>query len=91
MLIDHAGIDEDPERMAIFTERITALFERLPILCGFHVTEGLAVVEVTFHHGGFRSAREARERICATLDELLDDLSGGVELLRGRTFARAIH
>src|SRR5262249_33676029 len=91
MIIDRADVEEGSERMAIFTERIAALFERLPVLCGFHVTEGLAVVEITFHHGGLRSAREARERICVTLEELLDDVDHGVELLRGKTFARAIH
>ena len=91
MINGQLGIAEDPERMAIFTERIAALFERMPILCGFHVSESLTVVEIALHDGGSRSAREASERICVTLQDFLDDVNDGVELLRGRTFARAIH
>lgn len=91
MTIEHPGIEQDPERMAVFTERIAALLEHLPMLCGFHVTEGLTVVEVTFQDGGLHYAREAEERICVALQELLDEVDDGVGLLRGRTFARAIH
>ena len=91
MLIDHLGTAEDSERMAIFAERIAGLFERMPMLCGFHVTEGVAVVEVTVQHGGLWSLSEAEEWICATLEALFDDVDHGVELVRGRTFARVIH
>jgi hypothetical protein len=91
MLIDHLGTAEDPERMAIFA--------------GTHcraVRAHADAVRVSCHGGcrcggGYGPARriwspsEAEEWICATLEALFDDVDHGVELVRGRTFARVIH
>jgi hypothetical protein len=80
------------ERIAIFAMRIAALFEQLPMLCAFRVNEGLEVEEITFQHDARWSKREASDAIQEAVDELLDDdVKDAFELLRGRTFARAIH
>ena len=77
--------------MAVLTERIAALFERLPMLCGFHVTESLAVVEITLRHGTPPCVQEVNAAIRSALQELLDDIEDGVDVLGGTTFARVIH
>jgi len=62
------------------------------MLCGFHVTDDFAVVEISVHgcEGGLPSC-ELSSEICAALEDLIADSEDSIELLRGRTFARALH
>ena len=63
------------------------------MLCGFHVTEDLSLTEVTVH-GWLDSTAlfGLKDEICTVLGELVvDDAADTAELLRGRTFARALH
>jgi hypothetical protein len=81
------------ERLAVFHARIAVLFKRLPMLCGFHVTQDLGITQVTVDAwlGGAPEEESGRE-LCAALEDLIDDSGDdGVEFLRGRTFARALH
>ena len=63
----------------VFAARIAVLFERLPMLCGFHVTEDLALTEVTLVQSGLPATREVSEAIRTALVEILDDVEDGVE------------
>lgn len=92
MVEDRIVAETYSERVALFRARIAVLFERLPMLCGFHVTEDLSVVEVAVHGWpGWVPPRELNGEICAALEDLLDCTEDNVELLRGGTFARVVH
>ena len=84
---------ERSKRVDMFRARVAVVFERLPMLCGFHVTEDLSLTEVTVHGwSGSFAMSGLMDEICAVLEELvLDDAAETAELLRGRTFARALH
>jgi hypothetical protein len=43
---DRLAMQERSEVLAILRARVAIVFERLPMLCGFHVTDDLTVVEV---------------------------------------------
>jgi hypothetical protein len=77
----------------LFQERLAALFERLPMLSGFHVSHELRVVEIaTQVSPEWVGPQKMVEEIRAALEELvIGDPEGTAELLRGRTFARAFH
>jgi hypothetical protein len=77
----------------MFRARVAVLFERLPMLCGFHVTEDLGVVEVAVHGWpGWPAPEDLGGVLCAALEDLVEDYAEDtVDLLRGRTFARAVH
>jgi hypothetical protein len=53
----------------------------------------LSLVEVTIYGSrGAAASSELVDEICSALEDLVVDLSDdAVELLRGKTFARAIH
>lgn len=81
------------ERAAQFQARVTALFERLPMLCGFHVTEDLRAVAIAVHTWpGWAPQPAFAEEIAAALELLIvDDAEDAAALLRGMTFARQLH
>jgi hypothetical protein len=93
MVNDHVVAEAYSERIALFRARVAVVFERLPMLCGFHVTEDLSVVEVAVHGWpGCGPTGELNGEICAALEDLVvDRAKDTVDLLRGRTFARAVH
>jgi len=93
MVDDRIAVQERSERLAIFRARVAVLFERLPMLCGFHVTEDLGVVEVAVHGWpGWTPPGDLGRVLCAALEDLIEDnAEDTVDLLRGRTFARAVH
>ena len=93
MVDDRMAVQERSERLAIFRARVAVLFERLPMLCGFHVAEDLSVVEVAVHGWpGWTPPGDLDGVLCASLEELLDDCAEeAAEILRGRTFARVMH
>ena len=93
MYDDHIVAQERSEQLAMFQARVAVLFERLPMLCGFYVTEDLRITQVTVDAWrGAAPEREVGVQICAALEDLTSDPGDdSVELLRGRTFARAVH
>ncbi len=86
MINDRVVAQVSTKHAELFLARIANLFERLPMLSGFHVTVELDVVEVSVHTWpGWVPARELEDEIRAALEDLMADL------LQGRTFARAFH
>ena len=47
MVDDHIVVKQRSKRLEVFRARLGVLFDRLPMLCGFHVSENLSLVEVT--------------------------------------------
>jgi hypothetical protein len=72
-------------------ERMGALFRRWPALCGFTVQQsrGLFIGDVTLVAPAPWGV--LMDEIAAALRELMDECPDADELLRERTFARAIH
>jgi hypothetical protein len=75
------------------TSRIAALFDELPMLCGFTVSRDLQDVQIVVHTWpGWSPGREFTDEIRAVVEDLIaNGPQEAAELLRGRTFARAIH
>lgn len=73
-------------------KRFGALFERLPMLCGFAVRHDLELTEVSvFAWPGYTAGRELYEDLAHAIADFAEQRPEAIELLRGRTFARAIH
>jgi hypothetical protein len=77
----------------MFSTRIAALFDELPMLCGFTVSPDLEEVQIAVHTWpGWEPGRELTDEVRAALEDLIaEGPQETVELSRGRTFARAIH
>ena len=54
---DRLAMQERSEVLAILRARVAIVFERLPMLCGFHVTDDLTVVEVVLDGSASADAR----------------------------------
>ena len=94
MIDDRIVVQRRSRQLEEFNARLSVLFGRLPMLCGFHVAQNLSsLVEVTIYGSrGAAASSELVDEICSALEDLVVDLSDdAVELLRGKTFARAIH
>jgi hypothetical protein len=75
-------------------ERMSALFRRWPVLCGFTVqrSAGLFIGDVTLvSPGSWPPSGVLMDEIAAAVNELIDECADAEELLRERTFARAFH
>jgi len=71
---------------------IHQLFQRLPMLSGFCLQPDLEVAELSvFTWPGYTAGRELYEEVMQSLVELADERPEAVQLMRGRTFARAVH
>jgi hypothetical protein len=76
---------------AIIDGRISALFRRLPILCGFSVRADLEPTEVAVHTWpGFIAGEDLYADIITTLAAVIEERPDAAEQLRGRTFARQL-
>lgn len=93
MIKDRVVAQDSSRHAALFEARVAELFKRLPMLSGFHVTAELDVIEVSVHTWpDWVPVAQLRDEIRAALEDLLfDDAEQAVELLQGRTFARALH
>jgi hypothetical protein len=94
MINDSIVVQRRSLQIKEFNARLQVLFGRLPMLCGFHVGQDLSsLVEVTIYGSrGASAPSELVDEIGSSLEDLVVDLSDdAVELLRGKTFARAIH
>ena len=77
---------------AVVEEHLEALFGRMPMLQGFSLRDDLQVADVALHTWpGYTAGRELYEDLAEALDDLAAERPDAVELLRGRTFARAFH
>jgi hypothetical protein len=77
---------------AIVEKHFHALFRRMPMLCGFSMRHDLEVTDVAVYTWpGYTAGEELYEDLMQALADLAEERPDTVELLRGRTFARAIH
>ena len=77
---------------AIVVRHVRQLFQRLPMLSGFWLHPDLKVAELTvFTWPGCTAGRDLYEEVTQSLVELAEEESEAVQLMRGRTFARAVH
>jgi hypothetical protein len=77
---------------AIVEEHIHALFRRIPMLVGFSLRQDLEVADVAFDTWpGYGVSPQVYEELVQALADLAEERPEAVELLRGRTFARAFH
>jgi hypothetical protein len=93
MIDDRIVVQRRSQQLEVVNARLRVLFGRLPVLCGFHVAQDLSLVEVTIHGplGAAERSELANEISSALEDLVVDRPDDAVELLRGKTFARAIH
>ena len=77
---------------ATVEKHLGALFERLPMLCGFAVRHDLELTEVSVSTWpGYTAGLELYEDLVQAIADLADERPEAIDLLRGRTFARAFH
>jgi CRISPR/Cas system endoribonuclease Cas6 (RAMP superfamily) len=77
---------------AIVEEHVDALFRRVPMLSGFSLRHDLELADVSVQTWpGYGAGAELYQELVQTLAELAEERPDAVELLRGRTFARALH
>ena len=77
---------------AIVARHLSELFERLPMLAGFCLQPDLEVAELSVSTWpGYTAGRELYEEVMESLVELAEERPEAVPLMRGRTFARAVH
>jgi hypothetical protein len=77
---------------AILARHLQQLFHRLPMLSGFWLRPDLKIADLTvFTWPGYTAARELYDEVMESLVELAEEHHEAVQLMRGRTFARAVH
>jgi hypothetical protein len=77
---------------AALEEHIAEIFRRIPVLAGFAVRDDYEFDDVSvFSWPGTSADEELYQELVVALTELADERPEAARLLRGRTFARAIH
>jgi hypothetical protein len=77
---------------AIVARHVHELFKRMPMLSGFWLRPDLEVAELSvFTWSGYTASPDLYEEVKQSLDDLAEELPEAVQLMRGRTFARAVH
>jgi hypothetical protein len=77
---------------AIVARHVHELFKRLPMLSGFWLRPDLNVAELSvFTWPGYSAGQDLYEEVVQSLIELAEARPGALQLMRGRTFARAVH
>ena len=77
---------------AIIAQHVHQLFQRLPMLSGFWLRPDLSVAELSaFTWPGYTAGQDLYEEVMQSLVELAEERPEAVQLMRGRTFARALH
>ena len=77
---------------AIITQHVHQLFQRLPMLSGFCLRPDLEVAELSvFTWPGYTAGRDLYEEVKQSLVDVAEERPDAVPLMRGRTFARAVH
>jgi hypothetical protein len=86
------GEERGDRARAIVEEHVEALFRRVPMLSGFSLRQDLEFADVAVHTWpGYSAGAELYQELVETLAEIAEERPEAVELLRGRTFARAFH
>ena len=77
---------------AIVEKHLDGLFRRMPMLCGFTLQQDLEVHDVAVYTWpGYTAGEDLYKEPMLALADLAEERPDAVELLRGRTFARAFH
>ncbi len=77
---------------AIVARHVHQLFQRLPMLSGFWLRPDLKVAELSVSTWpGYTASQDLDEEVMQSLIELAEEHPEAVQLIRGRTFARAVH
>ena len=77
---------------AIVERHLSRLFQRLPMLAGFWLRPDLEVAELSVcSWPGYTASRDLYEEVMESLIELAEQRPEAVQLMSGRTFARAVH
>lgn len=77
---------------ALVEQHVLALFQRIPMLCGFALREDLEVADISVHTWpGYTAGEDFYQDLMTSLAELAEERPEAIELIRGRTFARAFH
>ena len=77
---------------AIVDRHLHELFRRLPMLSGFWLRPDLEVEELcVFSWPGYTPSQELYEEVMQSLVDLAEERPEALPLMRGRTFARAVH
>ena len=77
---------------AVVARRMHELFERLPMLSGFSLRPDLKVAELSiFTWPGYSAGRDLYDEVMQSLVDLTEEFPEAVQLMRRRTFARAVH
>jgi len=77
---------------AVVSRHVHELFKRLPILSGFWLRLDLEVAELSvFTWPGYTAGADLHEDVRQSLADLAEEHPEAVPLMRGRTFARAVH
>jgi hypothetical protein len=77
---------------ALVETHIAAIFQRIPMLSGFALRDDLEVTDIAISTWpGYSAGEELYEDLMQALADLAEERPDAVEVLRGRTFARAFH
>jgi hypothetical protein len=77
---------------AIVAHHVNELFRRLPMLSGFWLAPNLELGELAiFSWPGYTAGPQLLEEVEQALAVLAEERPDAVQLMRGRTFARAVH
>jgi hypothetical protein len=77
---------------AIVARHLSELFERLPMLTGFWLRPDLEVAELSvFTWPGYGAGPDLYDEVMRSVVDLAEERPEAVQLMRGRTFARAVH
>ena len=77
---------------ALVETRVAAIFQRMPMLSGFSLCHDLEVTDIAISTWpGHTAGQELYQDLVQALADLAEERPDAVEMLRGRTFARAFH
>ena len=77
---------------SIVERHLSELFQRLPMLAGFWLRPDLELEELSvFTWPGYTAGRELYDEVMQSVVELAEERPDALQLMRGRTFARAVH
>ena len=76
---------------AIVAGHMDELFRRLPMLSGFWLRPDLEVAELSVTWPSCTAGSELYEEVMQSLLDLAEVRPEALQLMRGRTFARALH
>ena len=77
---------------AVISRHVHEMFKRLPMLSGFWLGPNLKVAELSvFTWPGYTVGADLYEAVRQSLIDFAEEHPEAVPLMRGRTFARAVH